>query len=186
MNIGTYGELKAQGIDFVSLMKPPEEAAEAVSSTDDLTMLPLGMEIDTAAIIGSHDSATRFLGTPRDRSYLSEEKEGRERLLMDEDDHLPPKKPPRVLDSSFANSVEAISNLPYGSTMTLDTIGSDIKPDFVAPVQDEALFKGTLSWRLYYDYWRSGMGLFGLFVCLILNLSAHAAAIACDWWLAIW
>jgi ATP-binding cassette subfamily C (CFTR/MRP) protein 4 len=52
--------------------------------------------------------------------------------------------------------------------------------------KEEELQHGSLSWRLYLNYFRTGMGVFGLLICVLLNLAAHISYILCDWWLAVW
>ncbi|ELT99037.1 hypothetical protein CAPTEDRAFT_212470 [Capitella teleta] len=130
VNVGTYEELTAQGIDFESLMEEPEAGEEP------------------------------------------------------KEDHMPEIMLPHSIE---AQSVENMSLRPIGSTMTIDTIGSEVKAEYVAPVQNEEQSKkGSLSWKLYLQYFRTGVGIFGLMIFVLLNLSAHVAYILCDWWLAIW
>lgn len=52
--------------------------------------------------------------------------------------------------------------------------------------EKEDRFTGTVTWRVYFDYWKAGGGFLKLSLLIILFLGAQASAMASDWWLARW
>ena len=45
---------------------------------------------------------------------------------------------------------------------------------------------GSVTTKVYYDYFRYGAGPFGVVLFIILNVLAQAAYIMADWWLSVW
>ncbi|XP_015779531.1 PREDICTED: multidrug resistance-associated protein 4-like [Acropora digitifera] len=53
-------------------------------------------------------------------------------------------------------------------------------------IEKEDRFTGTVTWRVYFDYWKAGGGFLKISLLIILFLGAQASAMASDWWLARW
>lgn len=111
MNQGTYEELTEQGIDFQTLVQPPEEEEAAVPDT-------LNHHKSHASLYRSHNTLdSQRLSPSHERSYLTDgDDEGRRALLN-----------PKVSALSGSSTFIARSMETIASTFTLNTIASDIK-----------------------------------------------------------
>lgn len=52
--------------------------------------------------------------------------------------------------------------------------------------REEAQQEGSVSWKLYFEYFYSGGGFFGTLFIILMFLSAQAMMVACDYWLFVW
>ncbi|XP_044176120.1 ATP-binding cassette sub-family C member 4-like isoform X1 [Acropora millepora] len=68
------------------------------------------------------------------------------------------------------------------TTTTVQPVDKTNKP----ATEKEDRFTGTVTWRVYFDYWKAGGGFLKISLLIILFLGAQASAMASDWWLARW
>ena len=52
--------------------------------------------------------------------------------------------------------------------------------------REETQQNGSVSWRLYFDYFFAGGGFLGTFLVMLLFLAAQSMIVACDYWLFLW
>ncbi|XP_060072940.1 ATP-binding cassette sub-family C member 4-like isoform X1 [Ylistrum balloti] len=74
----------------------------------------------------------------------------------------------------------------FGSSISLASIGTEFQPEPVQLPEEEERKGGTIGWRVYFDYFKAGSGIFSFTILVLLNLLAQTAYVMSDWWLSIW
>ncbi|XP_069104134.1 ATP-binding cassette sub-family C member 4-like isoform X2 [Argopecten irradians] len=73
-----------------------------------------------------------------------------------------------------------------GSTFSLASIGTEFQPEPVQLPEEEDRREGTIGWKVYFNYFKAGSGIFSFTILVLLNLLAQTAYVMSDWWLSIW
>ncbi|KAJ8309982.1 hypothetical protein KUTeg_011847 [Tegillarca granosa] len=64
--------------------------------------------------------------------------------------------------------------------------GQKARAEKIQLPEEEERRHGTVGWRIYYEYFKAGSGIFIFLILLFLNITAQVAYVASDWWLSHW
>lgn len=53
-------------------------------------------------------------------------------------------------------------------------------------LKKEDRYTGTVTWKVYIDYWKAGAGILQILFLIVVFLAAQAVIMTSDWWLAHW
>ncbi|XP_021376611.1 multidrug resistance-associated protein 4-like isoform X5 [Mizuhopecten yessoensis] len=88
------------------------------------------------------------------------------------------------LDSHISSRSPGPSDI--GSTFSLTSIGTEFQPEPVQLPEEEERKGGTIGWKVYFEYFKAGSGVFSFTILVLLNLLAQVSYVMSDWWLSIW